>query len=636
MEGPMGLLKLFSRLVLIFTILPFIVLPGRAVTAQAVLRLSIESVTSDKFPNVDVYLSVSDPQGFPVKGLAADAFSAAEDGKPLQNIQVSPVQNTLQPLAFVLCIDTSGSMKNGSPTPLDNAKAAAKDFISSLAPQDQVAVVSFSSTVATQQDLTGDRALVQAAIDRLTAEGNTALFDALVQSVSLLKIRSERRVIVLLTDGVDSGVSQYTFSQVMDEATRWSVPIYPIGFGAVDQKQLQQMAELTGGLAQIKPDASQLQAAFGSVLQVLREQYLLQFSSNLPADGAEHDLAVTVKALNGYAEQSRRFIASVGSVTVTLPNFSDGQDVGGKINFEPSILAPAPVASLDIQIDGQPLGSSIQPAPFAYEWDATNAPTGPHEFHLVAVDTAGNQGEMSISLNVRPPITVQITSPQEGDSLTGKKTVSADVSALYKVAKVDFLLDDKTLATVTDAPYQAEIDLGKVTPGAHVIRAVAQDINNYSGESKINVNVGLQTGGLLLGIALAVVLGASAIIIPLSVRKRRRLAQPAKPAAAPPAMAGQSALVELEGANPSQTWPISGEQVRLGRKREENDIPLKGLSASRRHALIHCKEGSYVIESLNLQNPVLVNDQPVAQPQPLHPGDIISAGESIFRFEIQG
>ena len=88
--------------------------------------------------------------------------------------------------------------------------------------------------------------------------------------------------------------------------------------------------------------------------------------------------------------------------------------------------------------------------------------------------------------------------------------------------------------------------------------------------------------------------------------------------------------------SPNQTWPISTDEVRLGRKRDENDIPLKGLSASRHHAVIRCIQGEYVIFTLNPKNPVIVNDQPVIDQQILHNGDLIRAGETVLRFELPG
>jgi len=123
--------------VLALLVLGLVVLSGQ-VLAQQSARLAIEQVESSLFPEVDVYLSVSDVQGFPVKGLIKENFSVSEDGQSVTNFEISSVQNIQQPLAFVLLIDTSGSMAWGdTPTPLENAIAAAKSFVDTLSTQDQ-------------------------------------------------------------------------------------------------------------------------------------------------------------------------------------------------------------------------------------------------------------------------------------------------------------------------------------------------------------------------------------------------------------------------------------------------------------------------------------------------------------------
>ena len=88
--------------------------------------------------------------------------------------------------------------------------------------------------------------------------------------------------------------------------------------------------------------------------------------------------------------------------------------------------------------------------------------------------------------------------------------------------------------------------------------------------------------------------------------------------------------------NPNQVWNLSPvHEIRLGRKRDANDIPLKGGTASRQHALIRFQAGQYVVYNLKPVNPVFVNGQPINQQQALRPNDVIQLGESTFQFQIQ-
>ncbi len=470
-------------------ILALVLFAGQ-VLAQQSARLAIEQVDSSLFPEVEAYLSVSDVQGFPVKGLEKENFTVSEDGQPVDEFEISSVQNIQQPLAFVLLIDTSGSMAwtTGSTVPMEDAIAAAKGFVDTFSDQDQVAVVTFSSQVEVVQALTSEKNTTNAALDSLVPAGDTALYDGLVEAISQLKDVPDRKVVLLITDGIESGISEYGFDQAVNEAVRWSIPVYPIGFGAVDEQQLEQLAELTGGLAQIEPDSSTLQSSMTTVQQILREQYLLRFESGLPADGLEHTLSVVVDYPNNHMEASQSFVAQPGEVTVTMPDYEDGQTIGGKLRFSPEIISPAEVSSLQISIDGELLDSVLS-EPFEYNWDAGSVPQGPHQFDFVVEDSAGNSGEFSITLNVEPAVTVVIDAPAEGDELSVTTTIAATVTAQAALAKVEFYVDGELLDTRTSAPFETDWLVEDVELGEHEIKVVASDAPGNSAEDQILVDV---------------------------------------------------------------------------------------------------------------------------------------------------
>jgi len=618
--------QLLSSMLILQTLI-LTVIPAKA---QAGIRLNIDAINNDLFPQIELNLSISDAQGFPVKGLTEENFSITEDSQPVSDIVVIPAQNVQQPLAFTLVIDTSGSMGGSStPTPLQNAVQAAKAFINTLSSQDQVALVAFADQVTLVQDLTTDRTLVRNALDTLKPNGNTALYDAVVQAVDILKNRSERRVIVLLTDGVDSGIGQFTFDDAVNEAARWAVPVYPIGFGSVDKSELEKFAFLTGGAAQIQPDSSTLQAAFQVVLGILREQYVLRFISSLPADDKEHELIVNLDYQGWHVEQSHQFIAKPSELTITLPGVSDGQVVGGTIRFAPEIVSPGPISELNILIDGQIL-ANVLAKPYEYVWDSTIVMSGEHDFTFIAKDIAGNTGQVTVHLNIQPPIIIEIEKPTQGETLSGKTFITVNVIALSKVASVQFLIDNKPLQTLTSSPYEVEWNLSGVPSGSHTIEVIATDVNSFSARSSLDIEVALQKGSGMFWLALLAILVALALIIPIAFRRRH--ASGPKVSNATPSQGLSYVLVELEGMNPQKIWPMSEGEIRFGRKRDENDIHLKGLSASRFHAVIRFQEGCYIIFSLNPENPVYVNDSPIQQ-QALKIGDIIRMGDSMFRYE---
>jgi VWFA-related protein len=617
--------------------------------AQTTLSLSIDALSDPNFPAIETYLSVTDNQGFPVSGLAAENFALSEDGSPVAAFDLSTLNQSPVSLVFVIDVRTNMGF-GGSPTHLERVIQSVNTFIDSLAPADMVGLVKISNPSAIVQELTGDKAVIKSAVSALKPEQYANVNDAIVTAVSMLRNLSGRRAIVLITDGPDSQISQYTFEQAVDEAVRQKVIVYPITWAGAKEAEFQSLAELTHGQAQFlgidPPDQQALDAAFvpvGKAVNELRAQYKLSFRSTVPADGKEHSLVVKVDYLGSHAEQTISFTARPGNVTVTLPDLQDGQIVGGQVNLAPQVESPSDLAKIDITLDGQPL-TSKSVAPFEYVWDASSVTPGEHTIAVSATDASGNMGQTSIKLVVQPPVELQITSPLANDTVSGKITVSAAVMALAQIDRVEFSVDDKAAQTINTPPYEFEWDPTGAGAGAHRITAKAVDVNGFSDAETVSFTVAMQQSSGVAWLAVIAVLAVAAILIPLGIRNRRRMQSPeALPtelpgagvagAAAVPGGLSSASLRELDGLTPNQVWPLAGEQVRLGRKRDENDIPIKGLSASRQHAVIYRYGNQHLIASVKPENPAYVNDQPVVQQHTLQNGDVIRIGETLLRYE---
>ena len=70
----------------------------------------------------------------------------------------------------------------------------------------------------------------------------------------------------------------------------------------------------------------------------------------------------------------------------------------------------------------------------------------------------------------------------------------------------------------------------------------------------------------------------------------------------------------------------------LGRG-DEADIVLQDNFASSRHARLVPHGDVIVLEDLGSTNGTYLNEEPLRGPQPLHPGDKIRIGDSVFTFE---
>ncbi len=531
-------------------------------------------------------------------------------------------------LAVAIVLDTSGSMVKSLATSI----TAAKDFIGTLGPNDQVSLITYSDKPTIIQGFTTDRSVLSTALEGLKAAGNSALHDALIEAVAVLKPRTERKVIVLITDGYESGISSYSIDQVIDEAARWSTPIYPIGFGGVNRNKVEIIAKLTGGFAQINPDADTLSVSLAKVLDNLRDQYVLEYTSALAADGKEHELNIAYDYQGGSVNDSYRFIAKPGNITISFGDLVDGQEISGTVRFSPNILAPAPVRSLEIKMDQQTL-TSILTEPFEYIWDSISVTPGLHTFDFIVTDKVGNTSTQTLNLEVVPPVRVE-SNLVANQNVTGKLTIPIEVIASRGVAKVEFLVDGVKTAEDIDAPYKFEWDTSKIRPGYHDLRFIATDLEQYTGEQQLRVNVEIQKNNNLLWIALTTLLVAFGVILPIAIRKNKTVKRSALSSSDfQTRREGTAKLVEKAGLTPNYIWTLMGNETRLGRKRDENDVPLKGLSASRYHAVIMLTPEGYELRNLNPGNPTFVNGIPISDSAILKNGDVIRAGESEFWFE---
>jgi VWFA-related protein len=726
--------KLWNTIILVWFVLGMALADPSHVSAQGQPQIRIEQIDFASYPKVKVYVSALDAQGLPIAGLTPDSFHLAEDGKPAGGLETASIQNNTQALALAIAVDTSESLNSfAKPTPLDNSINAVNLFLGKLASQDQVTLLSFSDTVNIIQDWTGNKADAQAAVETLSAKGNTALYDAVIKAVDQLKNRSERRALILLTDGAESGASKYTLEQAIDEAVRWSIQIYGIGFGNVQSAPLSELSERTGGAIQIKPDSTALDSSFNGILTILRSQYLLTYTSSLPGDGQEHTFTASMDYQGGHFEVTRKAVLPTAQIKISFPDLNPDQVITGTVHLAPELSGPLPVTLFEIKLDGSSL-ASITSAPFEFDWDTTRVKNGAHELQVSSADAAGNSGilkipvniqnnntpvkisfadlqdsqtvrgnisikpqfesagpmsrlevkldgqplvalstspfemvwdsskvtaglhvldfhavdsldnygDLELKLNVENPVTIEIPTLADGDTVSGNVIIEPQVVSAASLTKVALSIDGNPnpVDSQSQAPFKFTWDSSSVAAGTHTLTISATDANQFTATKSVKVIVAVQHSNTILWFGLIVVIAASLMLIPLGLSRRRRMVAAASknlkavesgPVAVQPG-ASRAILREVEGLSPGQVWPLQGDEIRLGRKRDENDVPLQGLSASRRHAVIRCQNDQYILLSLKPENQVTVNGQPVSQ-WSLQPGDKIQLGQSIFMFE---
>jgi Flp pilus assembly protein TadB len=163
---------------------------------------------------------------------------------------------------LVLVMDTSGSMKGARIAAARKAASALVDELPSTLP---IGLISFGTTPSLVVPLTTDHARVIEAIQGLEADGNTALYDAIAEALTLLP-ETQGRVLVL-SDGADTA-SEISLNQMLRRAVAQRVPIDIVAIKPTDDvgAVLQQIASRTGGTLVSVDSTEDLLAAFQEAL----------------------------------------------------------------------------------------------------------------------------------------------------------------------------------------------------------------------------------------------------------------------------------------------------------------------------------------------------------------------------------
>jgi Ca-activated chloride channel homolog len=238
---------------------------------------------------VEVYASVTDAAGQPVRNLTRDDFEILEGGEPqvLSTFTAGDV-----PLSVAVALDRSFSMQG---TRLALSRAGARSFLEELRADDEAMIVAVGSEVEILAPLSRDRQRQLAVVDRLDAFGTTGLHDAVIRSIDAIQAATGRRALVLLSDG-DDKYSEASAAEALQRARESDVMIYPIALGARRPPLFAELATLTGGRSYHLRDGKGLAETLRAIARELREQYLLGYTPSRPIlAGANEWRAITVR-----------------------------------------------------------------------------------------------------------------------------------------------------------------------------------------------------------------------------------------------------------------------------------------------------------------------------------------------------
>jgi VWFA-related protein len=137
--------------------------------------------------------------------LTADDFTVSENGRAAV---VKGADHQSVPLDLILMLDVSDSMNHVA----DELTQAAGDFLSTLAPDDRLAVVEFGGSIVARTEFTSDRETLIGAVEHARADvgkapGATAIFDSVAAALEMFEgpaPANRRRAVLVVTDDIDN------------------------------------------------------------------------------------------------------------------------------------------------------------------------------------------------------------------------------------------------------------------------------------------------------------------------------------------------------------------------------------------------------------------------------------------------
>lgn len=225
---------------------------------------------------VELYTTVIDRGQRPVLGLNETSFQITEDGVPQEIQRFEQVRDL--PIHAAVALDVSASMAGRL---LPARDAALSFFQQILTPKDRAAVITFNDRPTLTARFTNELGSLAGGLAGLKAERGTALYDSLIFSLYYFNGIKGQRALLLLSDGKDEG-SRFKYEDALEYARRSGVTVYAIGLDlgkGEARRQLEKIAEETGGRGYFISDVAELQAIYAAIEEELRSQYLLAYQS---------------------------------------------------------------------------------------------------------------------------------------------------------------------------------------------------------------------------------------------------------------------------------------------------------------------------------------------------------------------
>jgi len=259
---------------------------------------------------VPIPASVVDSKGFAIIGLNLEDFELRVDG------QVKPISDMTRAetsVRLAMLFDNSGSLDMAR----EFEKQAAMHFFRKvMRPSDEAAIYSVENESYLAQPLTSDVVRLERTIESFgKPEGSTSLFDAIIDAAAYLRPYTGRRVLVIVSDGVET-TSRNDFETTVQRVLADDCQIFIVQTGLYDganlralaaERRMEQLAGQTGGAVYIPKTTNELDLAFQQIAADLAHQYVLSYyPGDERRDGRFHVIDLRVRSRKDVRVRARK------------------------------------------------------------------------------------------------------------------------------------------------------------------------------------------------------------------------------------------------------------------------------------------------------------------------------------------
>ncbi|HEX2269598.1 MAG TPA: VWA domain-containing protein, partial [Pyrinomonadaceae bacterium] len=236
-------------------------MPGDEVDEDDVIR-----ITSNLVP---IPVSVVDRHGNAITNLKLEDFELRVDGvvRPISDLTRSETS-----VRMAMLFDNSGSLDAAREF---EKQAAIRFFRKVLRPKDEAAIYSIETDSYLVQPLTKDIIRLEQTIAMFgKPEGGTSLFDAIIGAADYLKPYAGRRVLVIVSDGIETTSRHSDFDYVVQHVLADDCQIYVVQTGLYEganlrqlaaERRMEQLTSQTGGAVFLPKTTDQLDLAFDQI-----------------------------------------------------------------------------------------------------------------------------------------------------------------------------------------------------------------------------------------------------------------------------------------------------------------------------------------------------------------------------------